>query len=179
MLLSGFLAEVFYLLIPFHISLTPVRQKKSLAWTSASHKLSRWNQLDSYHYKKQKWMVELSNLVTTGWPESMQDLPQHLHPYWCFCDKLTILDGLVVKGNRVIIPTSMRPDTLSRLHDAHQGITSTLQHARWTVYWPKLQSDITKMVQACEECQRHGNKKSRIPERQIAAIHPMEIVWIW
>ena len=121
-------------------------------------------------------MVELSNLVTTGWPESMQDLPQHLHPYWCFCDKLTILDGLVVKGNRVIIPTSMRPDTLSRLHDAHQGITSTLQRARWTVYWPKLQSDITKMVQAREECQRHGNKKSRIPERQIAAIHPMEIV---
>ena len=76
----------------------------------------------------------------------MQDLPQHLHPYWCFCDELTILDGLVMKGNRVIIPTSMRPDTLSRLHDAHQGITSTLQRARWTVYWPKLQNDITEMV---------------------------------
>ena len=53
----------------------------------------------------------------------------------------------------------MRPDTLSRLHDA-QGITSTLQRARRTVYWPKLQNDITEMVQACEECQRHGNKKS-------------------
>ena len=32
------------------------------------------------------------------------------------------------------------------------------------------------MVQACEECQRHGNKKSRIPERQIAATRPMQIV---
>ena len=106
----------------------------------------------------------------------MQDLPQHLHPYWCFRDELTILDGLAVKGNRVIIPTSMRPDTFSRLHDAHQGITSTLQRARRTVYWPKLQNDITEMVQACEECQRHGNKKSRIPERQIAATRPMEIV---
>ena len=27
-----------------------------------------------------------------------------------------------------------------------------------------------------EECQRHGNKKSRIPERQIAVTRPMEIV---
>ena len=126
--------------------------------------------------KTDRTLVELSNLITTGWPESMQDLPQHLHPYWCFRDELTILDGLVIKGNRVIIPTRMRPDTLSRLHDAHQGITSTLQRARRTVYWPKLQNDITEMVQACEECQRHGNKKSRIPERQIAATRPMEIV---
>ena len=126
--------------------------------------------------KTDRTLVELSNLITTGWPESMQNLPQHLHPHWCFRDELTILDGLVMKGNRVIIPTSMRPDTLSRLHDAHQGITSTLQRVRRTVYWPKLQNDITEMVQACEECQRHGNKKSRIPERQIAATRPMEIV---
>ncbi|CAB4003691.1 Transposon Ty3-G Gag-Pol poly [Paramuricea clavata] len=99
----------------------------------------------------------------------MQDVPQHLHPYWCFRDDLTILDGLIMKGNRVIIPTSMRHDTLelSRLHDAHQGITSTLRRARRTVYWPKLQDDITEMVQKCDDCQRHGNKKSRIPERQI------------
>ena len=32
------------------------------------------------------------------------------------------------------------------------------------------------MVQAYEECQRHSNKKSTIPERQIAATRPMEIV---
>ena len=88
--------------------------------------------------KTDRTLVELSNLITTGWPESMQDLPQHLHPYWCFRDELTILDGLVIKGNRVIISTSIRPNTLSRLHDAHQGITSTLQQARRTVYWPKL-----------------------------------------
>ncbi len=70
----------------------------------------------------------------------------------------------------------MRPNTPSRLHDAHQCITSTLQRARRTVYWRKLQDDITEMVPKCEDCQRYGNKKYRTPERQIAARRQMEII---
>ena len=37
-------------------------------------------------------LAELSDFIITGWPESKQDLPQHLHPYRCFRDELTILD---------------------------------------------------------------------------------------
>lgn len=51
-----------------------------------------------------------------------------------------------------------------------------LQRARHTVYWPKIQDDISKMVQKCNECQRHSNKKPRPPELQISATHPMEIL---
>ncbi len=68
----------------------------------------------------------------------------------------------------------MRPGTLSRLHDAHQGLTSTLQRARRIVYWPKLQQDITEMIEGCDECQRHGKKKPRPSERQITTTRPME-----
>ena len=57
-----------------------------------------------------------------------------------------------MKGNRVVIPTSMTPATLNRLHDAHQVLTSMLQRARRTVYWPKLQDDIRDMVHKCDEC---------------------------
>ena len=123
-------------------------------------------------------LAELSDFIITGWPDSMQDLPQHIHPYWCFLDELTILDGLVMKGNRVVIPRSMRAGTLNRLHDAHQGLTSTLHCARRTVYWPKLQDDITEMVQKCEPCQRHGNKKHADPERQLTTTRPMELLGI-
>ena len=126
--------------------------------------------------KADSTLAALTDLIITGWPDSMQDVPEHLHPYWCFRDELTILDGLVMKGSRVVIPTSMRLGTLSRLHDAHQGLTSTLQHARRAVYWPKLQDDISEMVEKCSECQRYGNKKPRPPERQISATRPMEIL---
>ena len=81
-----------------------------------------------------------------------------------------------MKGNRVVIPTSMRPETLHRLLDAHQGLTSMLQRARRNVYQPKLQDNITEMLHKCDECQRHGNKKPRTQGRQISAIRPVEIL---
>ena len=83
-----------------------------------------------------------------------------------------------MKGSRVVIPASVRPGTLIRLHDAHQGLTSTLQRARRTVYWPELQDDISEMVQKCHECIRHGNKKPRPPDRQISATRPLELLGV-
>jgi hypothetical protein len=76
----------------------------------------------------------LSDYIRTGWPKSMQDLPDDVQVYWCFRDELKILDGLIMKGNRVVIPSAVRGETLQHLHDAHQGITSTLQRAHQTVY---------------------------------------------
>ena len=75
-----------------------------------------------------------------------------------------------MKGNRVVIPTSMRPATLNRLHDENQGLTSMLQRARRTVYWPKLQDDITDMVDKCDE------EEAQTSRRQISATRPMEIL---
>jgi transposase InsO family protein len=120
----------------------------------------------------------LSGLITSGWPDSMQDLTADVRHYWCFRDELTILDGLIMKGNRVVIPSAARMATLERLHDAHQGITSTLQRARRTVYWPKIQDDITDMINRCEECQIHAKKKPRPPERQVTACRPSQILGV-
>jgi transposase InsO family protein len=120
----------------------------------------------------------LSNYIRAGWPKSMQDLPEELHSYWCFRDELTILDGLIMKGNRIVIPAELRAETLKRLHDAHQGITSTLQRARRTVYWPKMQDDITDMVNQCQECQIHAKKKPRPPERQVTASRPSQMLGV-
>ena len=115
-------------------------------------------------------LAELTDPILTGWHNSMQDIPEHLHTYWCFRDELTILEGLIMNGNRVVIPTSMRSATLNRLYDAHQGLTSMLPRARRTVYWPKLQDDITGMVHKCDE------EEAQTSRRQISATHPMEIL---
>ena len=123
-------------------------------------------------------LASLTELIITGWPDSMQDLPDDLHPYWCFRDELTILDGLVTKDSIVVIPASMRPEALTYLHDVHQVLTSTLQQARRTVYCPNLQDEISEMVQKCDGCQRYGNMKPRPPERQISATLPVELLGV-
>lgn len=121
-------------------------------------------------------LMKLRDFIMIGWPKSMQDLPEMLHAYWCFRDELTILDGLIMKGNRVVVPNTMRSETLSRLHDAHQGLSSTLQRARRTVYWPKMQNDITDMINCCTDCQIFAKKKPKPPERQISASRPSQIL---
>ena len=95
--------------------------------------------------------------------------------YWCFWDKLEILDGIIMKGDRVAIPPVLRAETLLRLHYGHQELNSTLQCARCTVYWPRLQDDISDLILQCKECQIYGKKRHRLPEQQISVTKPMEM----
>ena len=120
----------------------------------------------------------LRNFIINGWPDSVHNMQEALRPYWCFRDELTILDGLVMKGNRVVVPSALRAETLARLHDGHQGLTTTLQRARRSIYWPNMQDDISDLLLHCNECQIHGKKKPRVPERQMSASRPMEIIGI-
>lgn len=121
-------------------------------------------------------LTKLTKLILSGWPEHKHDLAEDLHPYWCFRDELAVLDGLVMKGSRVIVPAALRSETLNKLHDGHQGLTATLQRARRTVYWPKLQDDISEVIQKCQECQRHAKKKPVTSEKQISTVRPMETI---
>ena len=41
-------------------------------------------------------MQALANLIVTGWPEDIKELPCPLHPYWQHRETLTIKDGLVL-----------------------------------------------------------------------------------
>ena len=120
----------------------------------------------------------LRDFIINGWPDSVHNMQEALRPYWCFRDELTILDGLVMKGNRVVVPSALRAETLARLHGGHQGLTTTLQRTRRSVYWPNMQDDISDLLFHCNECQIHGKKKPRVPERQVSASRPMEIIGI-
>ena len=64
-------------------------------------------------------MTSLQQNIMAGWPESKQDIAPNLEPFWCFQDELAVMGGLIMKGNRIIIPKSQQQETLKRLHDAH------------------------------------------------------------
>ena len=64
----------------------------------------------------------LKEIVTQGWPEKIKDLPPELQPYWTFQEAITVADGLLLKGNRIIIPDKDRPQILKQIHEGHLGI---------------------------------------------------------
>ena len=46
----------------------------------------------------------LRDVLMHGWPEKRSDCPAYLHPYWNYGDELTVADGLILKGKRIVIP---------------------------------------------------------------------------
>ena len=95
----------------------------------------------------------LKKTVEDGFPESRQKLVPEVAPFWNIKDELCVVDTLVMYGRRIVMPRSLRLDTLKRLHASHQGIEKTRRRAQQTVYWPGISADIKNTVGNCTACQ--------------------------
>ena len=60
--------------------------------------------------------------IIKGWPERRDECPPNLKSFWNYRDELSILDGLVLKGTRIIIPEQCQEEVLEKLHEGHFGV---------------------------------------------------------
>ena len=65
----------------------------------------------------------LAETIMAGWPVNVSDLPNTLRPYQQYHNEITVEDGLILKGEALIIPPAEREEILHRIHEGHQGIT--------------------------------------------------------
>ena len=72
-------------------------------------------------------LMLLGEVVKQGWPKIIQDLPPELKPFWTFCEVITIADGLLLKGDRIIVPEKARKEILEQIHHGHLGIQKCMQ----------------------------------------------------
>ena len=64
----------------------------------------------------------LSETIVTGWPDDPKQLPKCIRHYWSNRDELSVDNGLVIKGERIVIPETMQSEALQKIHAGHQGI---------------------------------------------------------
>lgn len=57
-----------------------------------------------------------------------------------------------MKGQRIVIPETLQPEMLDRVHDGHMGITKCRLRAQQSVWWLGLSTQIAKLVAQCEVC---------------------------
>lgn len=69
---------------------------------------------------------------------------------------LSEVKGIVMRGNRIVIPVALTTDAVELAHEVHQGITKTKQLLRSKVWWPGMDSDAEKRCRECYECQVVG-----------------------
>ena len=101
-----------------------------------------------------------------GWPGKVPDV---LKPYWNRRSELSLEDGCLLWGVRVIVPRKLQERVLQEVHLSHPGIVRMKSLARSYVWWPKLDHDIEQLVKNCMDCQsvRHAPP--------VAPLHP----WLW
>ena len=66
---------------------------------------------------------------------------------------MSVLEGVVLKDNRVVVPKVMRNDVVKQIHEGHLGVTKCRLRAHTSVYWPGINEDTNDMVVHCEMCQ--------------------------
>ena len=97
----------------------------------------------------------------SGWPNTIKEIPPVLQPYWMFCEELTIEDGLILKGTRIVIPNKKQEGILNQIHDSHLGLNKCKLQAKQTVYWPGLNDQLEKLVLNCQLCLKYSNSKRK------------------
>ena len=68
-------------------------------------------------------------------------------------NKLSIIKDLIVKGNRIYIPSSLRKKLLNAARERHQGIIKTKQLLRSKIWHPQMDREIELLIQNCLPCQ--------------------------
>ena len=67
----------------------------------------------------------LRQYILDGFPENKVDHAESDRGYFNFREELAVIDGLIVKGCYVIIPSAFQNEALRLLHSSHMGIVKT------------------------------------------------------
>ena len=115
---------------------------------------------------KDPTLSRVRQFILSGWNVSSPE--PELQPYFSRRDELSVIDGCILWGARVVIPTAGRSAVIEQLHDTHPGINRMKSLARSYVWWPGLDSDIAAKVRECRICQEDRPNPPRAP------LHPWE-----
>lgn len=108
----------------------------------------------------------LNTLMTTikeGWLNRINATQPALRPYYSFRDELVVQDGIIFKGERLIVPEGMRTEMKEKLHCNHGGIQATLRRARDVFYWPGMNKDIEQFIARCTICSAYQTANQKEP----------------
>ena len=100
----------------------------------------------------------LLQYIMKGFPMTKDECHDAIKPYFNYRKELTVVGGLVLKGQHIVIPSKLRQSCLTRLHIAHMETNKTQCQARQSIFWPGLTKNITDLISACPACMKYAAK---------------------
>ena len=105
----------------------------------------------------------IRKVVEEGWPEGKQKLPVEATEFFPFRHMITVEDGLLLKGDAIVVPESMRRELVRKLCFAHVAAEKVIERAKSCVFWPRMTEDIRNHSEHCRGCQTFPNTQRREP----------------
>ena len=115
-------------------------------------------------------LANVKEYLLRGWPQDIDD--PELIPYKSRKNELSVQDGCVLWGAKVVIPLQGRKLVLAELHPAQPGICRMKSLARSYVWWPSLDRDLQALVQSCEVCQVNQKAPAGAPSPSVGVARP-------
>ena len=106
---------------------------------------------------------QIISLTKNGWPETGKNLSDQINSYFSARNEFSVVDGLLMYRNRLVIPVNQRTEVLEKLHASHQGLTKSKEFAAQCVWWPCINKELTEKVQNCQFCQESRPTQRREP----------------
>ena len=104
-------------------------------------------------------LKSLKQYIQDGFPANRSDCVELVQGCFGFREELAIVNGLIVKGHRVVIPSQLHDEALKLLHSSHMGIVKTKDRARTSFFWPNLNCDIESHLSGCRPCATFQEKQ--------------------
>ena len=116
--------------------------------------------------KRDPVLSQVLRFILEGWPTKNNS--EELNPYFTKRSELSVEDGCVLWGARVVVPPQGRSKILTELHEAHPGESPMKALAQSYVWWPGMDQEIVKKVKGCDKCQANQSAPAEAP------LHPWE-----
>lgn len=113
--------------------------------------------------KNDDHLQKLVKLISYGFPSNKNNLQDEMKIYWTYRDELTFVDGLIFKGDKILIPKELREDTLKQLHIGHMGKEKMKNRARELIFWPGLSLQIDNLSDSCKTCNLYRKQNVKEP----------------
>lgn len=126
-----------------------LRQQEKQTWTWSWIKRNASLEWRNWHLWETSWAVKASDPI----PEKCQQLK--------ICQghnakrELSVVDGIIYKGSKIVIPKSLRGDMIKKIHTGHLGIEKCKKRAREVMYLLWINQDVTDEVSKCSICLRY------------------------
>ncbi len=101
--------------------------------------------------------------IKNGWLEYVGKVPEAIRDFYQVSGELSEIDGLVIRGSRIVIPTEMRKVILEKIHYRNQGLVKCRERANQSVWWPRMSDDVGNATQQCMLCRENRNMQRKEP----------------